>query len=295
MYASQGGPADKPLTAYDGGPNEKHTTCARDFTISAKANPKPPPSALRYFVPRGAPVSCYHVSCPENTCRRSDGEGFTVTVFSIKQPTLKRKSISHKPLYPIRSPKTLADVRSQRTPSRSHRDSGQPAIRSTPLPLQLFSNNSSPMASMANAEGFGGTGSNAGEGGLGDETNTGIEIPLVSGGAVINPKNTLSNLTGALQSPMDKEKPTRAIALANSIDSDLLQPPRLDRNRSNLIDVVFIISCREEMRPYINDVVAFVKREIQRYRASAKDYRVGIITSEIEFTARALNTSDTFR
>ena len=212
-------------------------------------------------------------------------EGFTVTVFSIKQPTLKRKSISHKPLHPIRSPKTLANVRSQRTPSRSHRDSGQPAIRSTPLPLQLFSNNSSPMASMASAEGFGGTGSNAGEGGLGDETNTGIEIPLVSGGAVINPKNTLSNLTGALQSPMDKEKPTRAIALANSIDSDLLQPPRLDRNRSNLIDVVFIISCREEMRPYINDVVAFVKREIQRYRASAKDYRVGIITSDLEYCA----------
>ena len=36
------------------------------------------------------------------------------------------------------------------------------------------------------------------------------------------------------------------------------------------------------MQPYINDVVAFVKREIQRYRASAKDYRVGIITSDIQ-------------
>ena len=37
------------------------------------------------------------------------------------------------------------------------------------------------------------------------------------------------------------------------------------------------------MRPYINDVVAFVQREIQRYKASSKDYRVGIITSDIEF------------
>ena len=210
-------------------------------------------------------------------------EGFTVTLSVIKQPTLKRTSISHKPLHPIRSPKALADIGSQSTPPRLDRDSQQPATRSTPLPLQSLSNNSSPMASMANAEGFGGTGGNAGEGGLGDGTGTGIEIPLVSGGPVINPKNTLSNYTGALRSPMDKEKPTRAIALADSIDSDLLQPPRLERNRSNLIDVVFIISCREEMRPYINDVVAFVKREIQRYRASAKDYRVGIITSDLKY------------
>ena len=37
------------------------------------------------------------------------------------------------------------------------------------------------------------------------------------------------------------------------------------------------------MRPYINDVVAFAKREIQQYQASTKDYRVGIITSDIEF------------
>lgn len=37
------------------------------------------------------------------------------------------------------------------------------------------------------------------------------------------------------------------------------------------------------MRPYINDVVTSVKREIQRYRASVKDYRVGIITSDIDF------------
>ena len=210
-------------------------------------------------------------------------EGFTVTFFSTKQPALKRTSISHKPLNPIRSPKALADIGSQSVPPQLHQDSGQPAIRSTPLPLQSFSNNSSPMASMANAEGFGGTGGNAGEGGLGGRTGTGIGISLVSGGAAINPQNTLSNLTGALQSPMDKEKPTRVIALANSIDSDLLQPPRLERNRSNLIDVVFIISCREEMRPYINDVVAFVEREIQRYRASAKDYRVGIITSDLEY------------
>lgn len=209
-------------------------------------------------------------------------EGFTVTLSTIKQPALKRTSISHKPLNPIRSPKALSDVGSQGVPPRLHQDSGQPAIRSTPKPFQSSSDNSLLTASMANAEGFGGTGGNAGEGGLGDGTGTGIEIPLVSGSPVINPKNTLSNHTGALQSPTDREKPTRAIVLADSIDLNLLQPPRLERNRSNLIDVVFIISCREEMRPYINDVVAFVKREIQRYRASAKDYRVGVITSDIQ-------------
>ena len=209
--------------------------------------------------------------------------GFTVTLSTIKQPVLKRTSISHKPLNPIRSPKVLADVGSQGAPPQLHQDSGQPAIHSTPLFLQNPSDNSLLMASMANAEGFGGTGGNAREGGLGDGTGTGIEIPLVSGGAAINPQNTLSNHASALQSPTDKEKPTRAIALADSIDSDLLQPPRLGRNHSNQVDVVFIISCRDEMQPYINDVVTFAKREIQRYQTSNKNYRVGIITSDIEF------------
>ena len=209
--------------------------------------------------------------------------GFTVTLSTIKHPTLKRTSISHKPLNPIRSPKVLADVGSQGAPPQLHQDSGQPAIRSTPLPFQSSSDNSLLTASMTNAEGFGGMGGNAAEGGSGEDTSTSIEIPFVSGGAAINSKNTLSNHTGALQSPTDKEKSTRSIALADSIDSNRIQQPRLARNRSNQVDVVFIISCREEMRPYINDVVAFVKREIQQYQASTKDYRVGIITSDLEF------------
>ena len=209
-------------------------------------------------------------------------EGFTVTLSSTKQPALKRTSVSHKPLSLIHSSRVLADVGAQSVPPRLHQDSGQPAIRSTPLSLQLSSDNSPPMASMENTEGFGGTDGNTSEGGLGNDSGTGIKIPFVSGGAAINPKNTLSNRTGALQSPMDKEKPMRAVTRVDLIDSDLIQPPRLGRNHSNQVDIVFIVSCREEMRPYINDVVAFVKREIQRCRASAKDYRVGIITSDIE-------------
>ena len=210
-------------------------------------------------------------------------EGFTVTLSSIKQPALKRTSISHQSLNPIRPSKMSRDVGSQGAPPRLQQDSQQPAIHSTPLPVQTYSHSSLPMTSMQSADGLGGKGGGATEGGLGDGSSTGLKIPLVSSGAVINPKDTLSNYADALRSPMDKEKPTRAIALANSIDSDLLQPPRLEHNRSNLIDIVFIISCREQMRPYINDVVTFVRREIQRYRASAKDYRVGIITSDIEF------------
>ncbi len=209
-------------------------------------------------------------------------EGFTVTLPTIKQPALKRASISYRPLNPARSPRTLADVGSQSVPPRLHQDSQQPAIR-PPLPLQSSPDNSQSMVSMENTEGFGGTGGNGAEGGLGGSTGTGIEMPPVSGGAVMNPKNTLSNHTRALQSPMDKEKPARELTLADSIDSDQIQPPRLTRNRSNQIDVVFIISCGEAMRPYINDVIASVKREIQRYQASAKDYRVGIITSDIQF------------
>ena len=137
---------------------------------------------------------------------------------------------------------------------------------------------------MENTGGLGGAGGNAAGEGLEDETGTGIKIPLVSGGAAINPTNTLSDQTGALQSPMDKEKPTRAIALADSIDSDRIQSLTLAHNRSNQVDVVFVISCREAMRPYINDVVEYVKCEIQRYQASSKDYRVGVITSDIDFT-----------
>ena len=210
-------------------------------------------------------------------------ERFTVTLATIKQPALKRASISHKPLSPIRSPKTPADVGVQKMPARLHQDSQQSAIQSTPLPLQDSSDNSPLTASMENSEGLGGPGGNGAGGGLGDGSSIGIEIPLVSGRAAMNVKNTLSNHTRDLQSPMEKDKPTRATAIADSIDLDLLQPPRLGRNRSNQIDVVFIISCREAMEPYINDVVAFVTREIQQYREAAKDYRVGIITSDIEF------------
>jgi hypothetical protein len=211
-------------------------------------------------------------------------EGVTVALFSIKQPALKRTSISHKPLHPIRSPKTLADVGDQSGPPRLYQDSEQPAIHSVPLPLRSSSDNSSLTTGVENTGDFGGAGGNAAEGGLGGRTGTGIGISLVSGGAAINPKNPLSNHTGALQSPMDKEKPTRAIALADSIDSDRIQSLTLAHNRSNQVDVVFVISCREAMRPYINDVVEYVKREIQRYQVSNKDYRVGVITSDIEFT-----------
>ena len=210
-------------------------------------------------------------------------EGFTVTLSSVKQSILKRESISHKPLSPIRSSKALADVGAQSVPPRWYQDSEQPVIRSTPLSLQSSSDTPPPRASMENTEGFGGMDGNTAEGGLGDDAGTDIGISLVSGAAVMNTENTLSNYTGALQSPMDKEKPTRAIARADSIDSDRIQSPTLTRNRSNQVDVVFIISCREAMQPYINDVVAFAKREVQRYQASSKDYWVGIITSDIEF------------
>ena len=206
-------------------------------------------------------------------------EGFTVTLSSVRQPALKRESISHKPLSPIRSSKTLTDVGAQSVPPRLHRDSEQPAIHSVPLSLQSFSNNSPPMANVENTEGFEGRGGNAAEGGLGDSTGTGIRTPFISGETVINP----TARAGALQSPMDKEKSARAVTRVDSIDSDKIQSPALARNRSNQVDVVFIISCREAMRPYINDVIALVKREIQRYQTSTKDYRVGVITSDIEF------------
>ena len=173
-------------------------------------------------------------------------EGFTVTFSTIKRPVLKRESISHKPTVPIRPLKALADVESQKERPQFHQDSEQPAIRSTPLPLQSSPDNSPLMTNMEDTEGFAGRGSNAAEGRLGGVPST---VPFVSGESVVNPKNALSNPTGALQSPIDKEKPTRAIALADSIDSDRIQPPTLERNRSNQVDVVFVISCRETNAP----------------------------------------------
>ena len=55
-------------------------------------------------------------------------DGFAVTLSTVKQPALKRTSISHKPLNLIRSPKTLIDVGSQSVPPRLHQDFQQSAI-----------------------------------------------------------------------------------------------------------------------------------------------------------------------
>ena len=107
-------------------------------------------------------------------------ESFTVTLSTIKRPTLKRESISHKPLNPTRSPKALADIGSQRVPPQLHQGSEQPAIHSVPLLLHSFPNDSPPMTSVDNTEG-----------GLGNSNGTGIEIPSVLSEATMNPEKYL--------------------------------------------------------------------------------------------------------
>ena len=100
------------------------------------------------------------------------------------------------------------------------------------------------------------------------------------------PNSDLFNRTGGLQSPIAKNKLAGTVTLIDVHNPDGLQRPTLARNRLNQVDVVFLISCRRTMRPYINDVVAFIKREIQQYQTSPKDYRVGIMISEMEFIDR---------
>lgn len=63
--------ADKPLAVYDGGLNEEYTVYTQDFKTLTEANSKPLPSVLHYFVPHGALVGCYRVSCAEKACHRS--------------------------------------------------------------------------------------------------------------------------------------------------------------------------------------------------------------------------------
>ena len=52
-----------------------------------------------------------------------------------------------------------------------------------------------------------------------------------------------------------------------------------DKTDPNKIDVVFIISCRGEMRNYFEYAIAVVEREIQKYKETEKDCRAGIIKS----------------
>ena len=65
-----------------------------------------------------------------------------------------------------------------------------------------------------------------------------------------------------------------AVTLVDAYNLDpLQQPPTLTPNRSNRVDVVFLISCRRTMRPYINDVVAFILWSKRDARTSTMSLR----------------------
>ena len=209
-------------------------------------------------------------------------DALTVTLSTIKHPVLKREAQLHKPVVPIRSPRTLAAATPRGGSPRGHQDSEPPSIRIAPLHFQHSTNNVLPPAGveLADGEAFG-EGDGNGDG-SGDGTGRGIEINPVLGERV-TPNNNLFNRTSVLQSPIVKNKLAGAVTLVDVHDPNQLQPPTPAHNRLNRVDVVFIISGRKEMRPYINDVVAFIEREIHQYQASRKDYRVGIMISEMRF------------
>lgn len=73
--------------------------------------------------------------------------------------------------------------------------------------------------------------------------------------------------------------PEELLELPGNDDSNLDVEP-LDIADVDRIDVVFVISCGYTMYKYIPQAVQFAEREIQRYIASQKDYRVGIIKSQ---------------
>ena len=123
---------------------------------------------------------------------------------------LKREARLHKPVVPIRSPRTLAAVAPREGSPRVHQDSAPSSIRIDPLHFQRSANNVLPSADVGLADGadFGEIGGNGD--GSGDGTGRGIEINPVSGERVM-PNNDLFNHTGVLQSPMAKEKLTGAV------------------------------------------------------------------------------------
>jgi hypothetical protein len=212
-------------------------------------------------------------------------DALTVTLSTIKHPVLKREARLHKPVVPIRAPRTLAAVAPREGSPRVHQDSAPSSIRIDPLHFQHSANNVLPPAGvgLADGEDFGEVGGNGD--GSGEGTGLGIGINPVSGERLM-PNSNLFNRPSTLQSPIVKNKLAGAVTLVDVHDPNQLQPPTPAHNRLNRVDVVFIISGRKEMRPYINDVVAFIEREIRQYQASRKDYRVGIMISEMEFIDR---------
>ena len=71
--------------------------------------------------------------------------------------------------------------------------------------------------------------------------------------------------------------------LGNHLTEDVVLDTNLEvpfnKTDPNKIDVIFIISCRGEMRNYFEYAIAVVEREIQKYKDAEKDCRAGIIKS----------------
>lgn len=71
--------------------------------------------------------------------------------------------------------------------------------------------------------------------------------------------------------------------LGNHLTEDVVLDTNLEvpfnKTDPNKIDVIFIISCRGEMRNYFEYAIAVLQREIQKYKDAGKDCRAGIIKS----------------
>ena len=70
-------------------------------------------------------------------------------------------------------------------------------------------------------------------------------------------------------------------------DTQVAVPP--DKTDPNMIDVVFVISCRGEMIKYFEYAIAIVEREIQKCKEAEKDCRAGIIKSRFLRSGRSVH------
>ena len=81
--------------------------------------------------------------------------------------------------------------------------------------------------------------------------------------------------------------------LGNHLTEDVVLDTNLGvpsgKTDPNKIDVVFIISCRGEMRHYFEYAIAAVEREVQKYKNTGKDCRAGIIKSRFFLLDRSIH------
>ena len=99
--------------------------------------------------------------------------------------------------------------------------------------------------------------------------------------STVRPHGQSISLSGSMLTELAKPHMLGSCLTEDMVLATQVEVP-LDKTDSNKIDVIFIISCRGEMRNYFEYAIAVVEREIQKYKETEKDCRVGMIKSRFQ-------------